>query len=614
VGICSDAVRVGDVLAGYQSKFTSLQNALTVLRARQRKILAVVISGLSLAVVFLVSAVGGQTMLFGAMAIALVGAAWALRRFLVLRRESVELARRSSIYERGIERLEERWRGKGSAGLEFARDKHLYQTDLDILGAGSLFELLCTTRSKVGAERLASILLDPSTIEEARARQEAVKELRDQTGLREEIALLGRYEFQSCDGTHLREWREMPLATVPRIVPVFLLCSATACLGLGLCGYATFFSWTQIATVLIPLLAAQAAISLVLMRSVRLHIKALLRLGGDVVVLRQGITLIEGQRFLSETLTRLVEQLCQRGAARKLRRLERLLVAVGRREDLILYAFGFWLAMGTQLVLAVERWREAHQRDFEKWLEAWAEFEALNALAGYAFEHPECVFPELLEGSARFEAEALCHPLLSRDRGVGNDLSLNDSTAFYLISGSNMAGKSTFLRGLGLNAVLAAAGGPVRAVKARMSVFHVCASISIADSLAEGKSKFLAEVERLRASIGATQGDRPVLFLIDEILSGTNSTDRRIAAQSVIEALVAGGAVGALSTHDLALTEIAESPELRGLNVHMQSENPEEPLAFDYRLKPGILTQTNALAIVRMMGAGNREQGTGNRD
>jgi DNA mismatch repair ATPase MutS len=153
-----------------------------------------------------------------------------------------------------------------------------------------------------------------------------------------------------------------------------------------------------------------------------------------------------------------------------------------------------------------------------------------------------------------------------------------------------------------LNAVLASAGAPVRATSARISVFEVCASISVGDSLQEGKSKFLAEVERLRESVRITVGARPVLFLIDEILGGTNSRDRRVAAESVVRALLAGGAVGALSTHDLALTEIAEHQELRGANVHMQSESADEPLAFDYRIKPGILRQTNALAIVTMMG------------
>lgn len=171
-------------------------------------------------------------------------------------------------------------------------------------------------------------------------------------------------------------------------------------------------------------------------------------------------------------------------------------------------------------------------------------------------------------------------------------ISLNASTAFYVVSGSNMAGKSTFLRAIGLNSVLASAGAPVRASSARTAVCRVCASIAINDSLQEGKSKFLAEVERLRDSVRATREREPVLFLVDEILSGTNSRDRKIAAESLIGALVAGGAVGALSTHDLALTEIAENPELRGVNIHMQSDNPDQPLAFDFRVRPGISRQT----------------------
>ena len=151
------------------------------------------------------------------------------------------------------------------------------------------------------------------------------------------------------------------------------------------------------------------------------------------------------------------------GAILRTRKFERLLVAVERREDITLYGFSLWLAAGTQLVLAAERWRAVHGRDFEDWLDAWAEFEALNALGCYAWEHPEYEFPELVEGGGRFEAEGLGHPLLPRTGCVGNDVALNEATAFYLISGSNMAGKSTFLRAMGLNAVLASAGAPVRA-------------------------------------------------------------------------------------------------------------------------------------------------------
>jgi DNA mismatch repair ATPase MutS len=254
------------------------------------------------------------------------------------------------------------------------------------------------------------------------------------------------------------------------------------------------------------------------------------------------------------------------------------------------------------LVLAVERWRARHQEEFEHWLDAWAEFEGVSALAGYAYEHPDNAFPELADGGANFEAREMGHPLLSDCTCVTNDIILDASTRFYIISGSNMAGKSTLLRAIGLNAVLAAAGAPVCARQARIAIMTVCASIFIVDSLRNGASKFLEEVERLHNSIAKARQGEPVIFLVDEMLSGTNSRDRSIAAESMLKSLVAAGAVGALSTHDLALTEIAERKGLRGCNFHMQSRNEDDPLDFDYRLRPGIATQTNGLAIVRMLG------------
>jgi hypothetical protein len=602
MNISSAPEQASAVLAAYTEKVRGMQCQLAVLRMRQRRTLAAVIAGVILCAALLIVGIHGPKAIHVAMAVALIGTIWASQDFLGSRKSSVELARRSGFYERGIERLEDDWRGKGSTGWDYARDKHLYQADLEILGEGSLFELLCTTRSSVGAERLAVFLLDPPPIDEARARQEAVKELRNTTALREEIALLGKYQFQNCEGRHLREWLDLPMLKVHPIVSVFLFFSSAISLILGICGFATILTWIQIAPLLIPWLLAQAGISLALMRGVHLHLKMLSRLADDVLVLRQGVGLMERQDFRCAKLRNLIARTRSQDAAATIQKLERLVRAIEKRGDPILGGFSLWLAIGTQLMLGVERWRAVHQREFEEWLNDWAEFEALNAMACYAFEHPDNTFPQLLDGGARFEGKGLCHPLLPPNRGVGNDVALNDSTAFYVISGSNMAGKSTFLRAIGLNAILAAAGAPVRAVKARMSVFNVCASIAIADSLLEGKSKFLAEVERLRESISVTEEERPVLFLIDEILSGTNSRDRRIAAESVIVALVAGGAVGALSTHDLALTEIAVNEELHGMNLHMQSENPDEPLTFDYLVKPGILRQTNALAIMKMVG------------
>jgi DNA mismatch repair ATPase MutS len=226
----------------------------------------------------------------------------------------------------------------------------------------------------------------------------------------------------------------------------------------------------------------------------------------------------------------------------------------------------------------------------------------LNALAAYGYENPANTFPDLSDGDACFAGRELGHPLLPHGSCVVNDVELGSDTPFYVVSGSNMSGKSTLLRAIGLNAVLAFAGAPVRARSLDMSGLSIVASLSVVDSLLNGRSKFMAEVERLRRAIESSVEHKSVLFLVDEMFSGTNSRDRRIAAEAVVRTLVNKGGIGALSTHDLALTEIASVAGMRGANVHMGSKDERDPMNFDYRLKPGVTTESNALAIARMAG------------
>ena len=292
------------------------------------------------------------------------------------------------------------------------------------------------------------------------------------------------------------------------------------------------------------------------------------------------------------------------GAVKLLKRLEGHLTIVEQRNKEWYFALSLFLAAGTQAAISIAAWKHKHSDAMRSWLAAWAEFEALNALATYAFEHPtgdpENSWPELLPPTHAplYEASSLGHPLLAN--AVTNDVSLGLEARFYLVSGSNMSGKSTLLRSIGINAVLAYAGAPVRAQSLRITPLALGASIALTDSLAEGRSKFLAEVERLSAILNASTAT-PVLFLVDEIFSGTNSEDRRTAARSVLEKLLANAAIGALSTHDLALTDLA-TPATAGLNVHMASPDPQDPLAFDYKLKPGINTASSARAILRLIG------------
>lgn len=589
-----------------RSEYSARQQALEAraASAKRRSLSAVVICASSAAlfgVMFLLRDSLGSVSILGS-PILLLTALWQIRAFAHHRRRAASDAHRACFYERGIHRIDGKWHGEGNAGAEYAVESHPYQKDLDILGNGSLFELLATTRSEVGAERLAAYLLNSATAAEARRRQEAVKELEPEVAMREEIAVLGKYRFHDCSPERVREWLDHPVLQVPIAIRVLLGMLSFLSLGLVLAGVVQLYPWASLAPVLAVPLSIQAVIAIGLMRQVRARIEVLRTLASDISILRGGIELIAPLKFRSAKLADIAAGFSAQKAGNAVRALERLLILLGRREDPMLYGISIWFAAGTQLVLAIEKWRQAHQVELEHWLLAWGEFEALCALAGYAHEHPDDIFPELIEGEARFEARDMGHPLLPDDISVRNDILLNRATRFYIVSGSNMAGKSTLLRAIGQNTVLANAGAPVRATHACIAVMSICASIATGDSLRDGASKFFAEVERLRYAIVKAAGPESVLFLVDEMLAGTNSRDRCIAAGAMVKTLIANGAAGALSTHDVALTEIARREELCGANVHMQSKDPDNPLDFDYRLRPGIASQTNGLAIVRLMG------------
>jgi DNA mismatch repair ATPase MutS len=234
------------------------------------------------------------------------------------------------------------------------------------------------------------------------------------------------------------------------------------------------------------------------------------------------------------------------------------------------------------------------------------ELEAAAALGTYAFDRPGDPFPEVLAPSEGplFDGRSLGHPLLPEASCVRNDLSLGvaGGPRALVVSGSNMSGKSTFLRTCGVNVVLALAGAPVRAAALRLSPLALGASIRVVDSLQEGESKFYAEITRLRRILDLTRGEPPVLFLLDEILHGTNSHDRRIGAEAVIRALLERGAIGLVTTHDLALARIAEEPGSRLANVHFEDTLEGGRVRFDYRLRPGVVQRSNALALMREVG------------
>jgi hypothetical protein len=538
-------------------------------------------------------------------------AAVLLNRLLRIRRIRDRLMRLLHHYELALGRVNGTQIQSGHLGEEFRTAAHLYDHDLSILGPDSLFGLLATVRTGVGRQGLANALLHLPTggnaSNEIAERREVIRELTPRSDLREDIALLGTSRFQEVAANFFDNWLEpgaekeefhavlRPTLYITSSLVVFLIF-------LGLTG---LVAWAPLRPNLLAVLAIQGAIAISIRRRVVAILESASRLANQVEMFRDGLTLLQAETYTSPRLQSL--QNASRSplnAIPVIAALQRQLVVVEQRTKEWFLIPSLLLCAGTHAAISIANWKRDHAAEMKRWLAAWAEFETLNALATYAYEHPDNIYPEILTNkSSVFEASDLRHPLLPAS-AVGNNVCLNEQASLYLISGSNMAGKSTLLRTLGLNAVLASLGLPICASSARLSPFTIGAAIALSDSLAEGKSKFLAEVERLHSILQAAQTptSQPVLFLIDEIFSGTNSLDRRVAANSVARSLVANGAIGALSTHDLTLTEMADDPALRATNVHMASPNPADPLAFDYILKPGINQTSNALAILHMMG------------
>ena len=517
----------------------------------------------------------------------------------VLRRRN--RARRSvRFYERGLARLEDRWAGTGEAGNRFASDAHLYSPDLDLFGKGSLFELLSTTRTRAGEEELARWLAAPASVETIRLRHQAIEELRDLTGLREELALLGGDVHSGVNARALATW-----SLKPRMLDSKPLRVAAA--GLPVLAVMAAIVWARygLPSPFLAVLALEAGVAVALRRTVLRVVHQLDHPARDLDLLAGILRLIESQQFRSERLRQLRAMFDTDGhpPSRVIRRLDLLTDLVDSRDNVLVRLIGPPLMWTTQVAFAVEAWRHRNGASVRRWLDGIAEIGALVSLAAYSYEHPGDPFPEFAEsGEPIFEAEGLGHPLLPEARFIRNDVRLGGELRALVVSGSNMSGKSTLLRTIGVNVVLAMAGAPVRARRLRLSPLRLGACIRITDSLQGGTSRFYAEITRLRNILDLSGQESPLLVLLDELLNGTNSHDRRAGAEAVVRELIERGAIGVVTTHDLALTQIAESVAPRASNVHFEDRIENGKISFDYRLHPGIVTTSNALELMRSVG------------
>ena len=516
----------------------------------------------------------------------------------VLRRLE-KFGRVTEFYSRGLARLEDQWAGTGETGERYLDAAHPYARDLDLFGKGSLFELLCTARTLAGEETLARWLLAPAMPSEVNARQSAITEMKDRIGLRERLFTAGEKVRIGVHPNALAAWGDAEALRSPGWLPWGL--GVLAALWL-----AAIVIWvmTRNWDLLLLVSLINYAVSYKMQRRVQASIEGVEKAAVDLKILAEILEVMEGETFAAERLRGLGASLDTRhiAASAAVKKLERIYDWLDDRRNGFVTLFNPFVFYAAQLTMAAERWRVQFGPAIRGWLAAVGEFEALAALAGYALEHPADVMPEFVEEPGTFEAAGLAHPSLPASKAVGNDLKLGPEAQLIVISGPNMAGKSTFLRGVGLNAVLAQCGAPVRAQRLRMSPLAVGASICVLDSLQGGVSRFYAEIQRLKALSDLGKGPIPLLFLLDELLSGTNSHDRSEGTRFVVRELVRHGAIGLVTTHDLALTAIPESMEGMGHNCHFEDWVEDGKLQFDYRLKPGIVQTSNALKLMKAVG------------
>lgn len=509
------------------------------------------------------------------------------------------------------------WRTFAADGSRFAGGPHPYAGDLDLFGKGSVFQYLNTAHTYFGEQTLAGFLSAHDQLEALHLRQEAARELAPQLEHRQRTEALALRAVQrripggpkgknpaAGDPSALLQWFEEPPATddVPQ---VHLLAKALPLVTLLVFVLAKVLGWSPI-TWGVALLAQIA----VAVRYQQRAAKVFQAVSSAEGLFRQMGPLVQQVEQLDATcqwLRNLREQVRLDGEPASTA-LKKFASYVGyfevRHNGLIHPVFNAVFLWDLNCVLALESWRARWGTRVRSWIDAVGQLEAVNSLAALSHDNPDYAWPTFIDdGQLRFVATGLAHPLQSRSQRIANDVALGESYQALLVTGSNMSGKSTLLRSVGVACVMALAGAPVCARSLRLSKLRVHTSMRISDSLSEGVSHFYAELAKLRSVLTAAQAGQPVLFLLDEILHGTNSRERQIGARWVLAELLRAGAIGAVSTHDQELCVLSQALLRDTLHqAHFREQVTDGRMTFDYQLREGPVSGGNALRLMRSVG------------
>jgi hypothetical protein len=524
-------------------------------------------------------------------------------------------------HERALARMAGKWRSFPSTGERWAVPTHPYAGDLDVFGRSSLFQRIDVTSTRYGEEVLARWLSGEETsndfFETVTKRQEAVKDLAPRLVLREELAALGALLDDKDDKPDPRPFvmwagqasSQAGGSALPgslRLLAVIVPLTTVGLLVAGSLGYLHRLLFMLPFAVSVFILGGLRGKIQPTLEAASSKESALSRYGGM-------LELLEKEKLDASLLAGLQKRLKESGASAtaEMAALSRIVGFVdARNNEVFRFFIGPMLMWDLWCALSLEKWRARAGKAAYGWFRALAELEALASIAGFAFENPDYAFPKLVKDGPTFDGKAVGHPLIDGDKRVSNDVLIEGPGHALVVTGSNMSGKSTLLRAIGVNAVLANAGGPVCATSLKVGRLRVATSMRVADSLEEGTSRFYAELKKLKlvldlakksAKESAKEG--VVLFLLDEILHGTNTRERLIGARAILRELLSLGAMGAVSTHDLGLGDLEkEVPGDKVKNVHFEEQVEGDVMSFDYLLRHGIVQSSNALRLMKIVG------------
>lgn len=489
-----------------------------------------------------------------------------------------------------------------AGGERYQQREHPYTYDLDIFGNASLFQYINRTTSKPAADRLALWLSDPAPISEIGQRQQAVEELKPQIDWRQQLITLGYSNNKAGnDPAELVKWANSESLFSRRKRTRMVTLGLTL---LGVLVTVWIIAFNLPVGLLMPVVAinflyyfSQARKIEKLHNQVSRSSEMLQTYAATIALIEKGTFQSPGLRTLQGTFTGTT---AVSALIRKLSKLvSRLDVRLNVMVSIPLNLFFFW---DIHWCLALEKWKRDQCEAMPAWFAAMAEFEVLSSFANMAFNNPDWVMPVVVPEYFTLKAENAGHPLIPAGRRIVNSLEIPGDGTTVLVTGSNMSGKSTFLRTCGVNAVLALAGAPVCATAFTLSHVKVFTSMRISDSLEDNTSSFYAELKRLAAIIKESAHNQRVLLLLDEILRGTNSNDRYTGSVALIRQLTGYGVVSMVATHDLKLADLAESLPGQIDNYHFDVKIDGEELYFDYKLNPGICTSMNASILMKKMG------------